>query len=98
QAPAVFIVHNNFFAISFSVKKQTAAKTFANKTVTSGMEGYQVHGMHVIAVYRETKHACENSINGDEPSLIETLTYRYEPHTMAGDDPTSYRSDDLDSE
>src|SRR5690625_6455447 len=26
------------------------------------------------------------------------MTYRYGPHTMAGDDPTRYRSEDLDSE
>src|SRR5699024_11543224 len=30
--------------------------------------------------------------------LIENLTYRYGPHTMAGDDPTKYRTDELDSE
>ncbi len=26
------------------------------------------------------------------------MTYRYGPHTMAGDDPTRYRSSDLDDE
>jgi len=98
QAPAVFIVQNNFFAISVPVEKQTAAKTLAQKAVAAGMEGYQVDGMDVLAVYAATKHARENAINGDGPSLIETLTYRYGPHTMAGDDPTRYRSDDLDSE
>ena len=30
--------------------------------------------------------------------LIETLCYRYGPHTMAGDDPTRYRTADLDNE
>ncbi|MFL6556609.1 MAG: thiamine pyrophosphate-dependent enzyme, partial [Bacillus sp. (in: firmicutes)] len=29
---------------------------------------------------------------------IETLTYRYGPHTMAGDDPTRYRTAELDNE
>ena len=32
------------------------------------------------------------------PTLIETITYRYGPHTMAGDDPTRYRTKDLDDE
>src|SRR5699024_342358 len=31
-------------------------------------------------------------------TLIETITYRYGPHTMAGDDPTKYRTSDEDSE
>jgi len=30
--------------------------------------------------------------------LIETLTYRYGPHTLAGDDPTRYRTKDMDDE
>ena len=30
--------------------------------------------------------------------LIETMCYRYGPHTMAGDDPTRYRTSDTDSE
>ncbi len=30
--------------------------------------------------------------------LIETLTYRYGPHTLSGDDPTRYRSKEMDDE
>lgn len=98
QVPAIFIVQNNRFAISVPVEKQTAAKTLAQKAVAAGMEGYQVDGMDVLAVYAATKHAREKAINGGGPTLIETLTYRYGPHTMAGDDPTRYRTEDLDSE
>ena len=54
--------------------------------------------MDPLAVYVATKKARENAIKGEGPSLIETLTYRYGPHTMAGDDPTRYRTDELDSE
>ena len=39
--------------------------------------------------------ARERAVNGEGPTLIETLTYRYGPHTMAGDDPTRYRTSDL---
>ena len=98
QAPAIFVVQNNFFAISVPVEKQTAAKTLAQKAVAAGIEGYQVDGMDVLAVYAVTKHARDKAIDGGGPTLIETLTYRYGPHTMAGDDPTRYRTDDLDTE
>jgi len=54
--------------------------------------------MDVLAVYAATKHAREVAIKGEGPTLIEALTYRYGPHTMAGDDPTRYRTEDLDSE
>ena len=37
-------------------------------------------------------------LNGNGPVLIETLTYRYGPHTLSGDDPTRYRSKEMDDE
>lgn len=98
QAPGIFIVQNNYFAISVPVEKQTAAKTLAQKAVAAGMEGYQVDGMDPLAVYAITKHARDKAVDGGGPTLIEALTYRYGPHTMAGDDPTRYRTDDLDTE
>lgn len=98
NAPAVFVVQNNRFAISVPVEKQSAAKTIAQKAVAAGIEGIQVDGMDVLAVYAATKQARERALAGDGPTLIETLTYRYGPHTMAGDDPTRYRSSDLDDE
>ncbi|MRH41888.1 pyruvate dehydrogenase (acetyl-transferring) E1 component subunit alpha [Aquibacillus halophilus] len=98
KAPAIFVVQNNRFAISVPVEKQTAATTLAQKAVAAGIEGIQVDGMDILAVYAATKEARERAINGEGPTLIETLTYRYGPHTMAGDDPTRYRTEDLDNE
>lgn len=97
-APAIFVVQNNHFAISVPVEKQTKAKTLAQKAVAAGIEGIQVDGMDVLAVYAATKHARERAINGEGPTLIETLTYRFGPHTTAGDDPTRYRTEELDNE
>src|SRR5699024_4823218 len=96
-ANVVFIVQTNRFAISLPVVEQTAAKSLAQKAVVAGIEGIQVDGMDVIAEYAVIKHARERAINGDGPMLIEMMTYRYGPHTMAGDDPTRYRTSDLDS-
>lgn len=97
KAPAIFVVQNNYFAISVPVEEQSAAKTIAQKAVAAGINGIQVDGMDVLAVYAATKEARKNALEGT-PTLIETLTYRYGPHTMAGDDPTRYRTSELDSE
>src|SRR5699024_202154 len=48
--------------------------------------------------YAATKHAREHAVNGNGPTLIETNTYRYGPHTMAGYDPTRYRTEDMTNE
>ncbi|MFZ0371522.1 MAG: pyruvate dehydrogenase (acetyl-transferring) E1 component subunit alpha [Halobacillus sp.] len=97
-AQSIFVVQNNRFAISVPVEKQSAAQTIAQKAVAAGIEGIQVDGMDVLAVYAATKEARKRAVDGEGPTLIETLTYRYGPHTMAGDDPTRYRTDDEDSE
>jgi pyruvate dehydrogenase E1 component alpha subunit len=98
NVPAIFICQNNRFAISVPVEKQTKAGTLAQKAVAAGMEGIQVDGMDPLAVYAATRRAREKALDGGGPTLIETLTYRYGPHTMAGDDPTRYRTKELTGE
>ena len=95
KAPAIFVVQNNRYAISTPVEKQSAAKTVAQKS-SRGIYGIQVDGMDPLAVYANA--ARERAVNGEGPTLIETLTFRYGPHTMAGDDPTRYRTKDIENE
>ncbi|HET7616411.1 MAG TPA: thiamine pyrophosphate-dependent enzyme, partial [Bacillales bacterium] len=97
KAPAVFIVQNNQFAISVPVEHQTGAETLAQKSVAAGVRGMRVDGMDPLAVYVATKEARKHALK-DGPVLLETLTYRYGPHTMSGDDPTRYRSEETDNE
>ncbi|HEY8342337.1 MAG TPA: pyruvate dehydrogenase (acetyl-transferring) E1 component subunit alpha [Calditerricola sp.] len=98
RVPAIFFCQNNRYAISVPLHKQTAAPTLAQKAVAAGIRGVRVDGMDVLAVYRVTKEAAERARNGEGATLIEALTYRYGPHTMAGDDPTRYRTNEEFSE
>ncbi|MHC5374782.1 pyruvate dehydrogenase (acetyl-transferring) E1 component subunit alpha [Enterococcus sp. LJL120] len=95
---AVFFIQNNGFAISTPREVQTAAETLAQKAAAAGIPGIQVDGMDPLAVYAVTKAAREWAAAGNGPVLIETLTYRYGPHTLSGDDPTRYRSKEMDDE
>ncbi|MDQ0207563.1 pyruvate dehydrogenase (acetyl-transferring) E1 component subunit alpha [Alkalicoccobacillus murimartini] len=96
NVPGVFVVQNNHFAISVPFEKQTAANSIAQKAVAAGIKGIQVDGMDVLAMYQACKEARDRAVNGDGPTLIETLTYRYGGHSTQGDDPSRYRSDELD--
>ncbi|PTJ13790.1 pyruvate dehydrogenase (acetyl-transferring) E1 component subunit alpha [Staphylococcus simulans] len=98
KVPAIFVIQNNNYAISTPRSKQTAAITLAQKAIAVGIPGIQVDGMDPLAVYQATKEARDRAVNGEGPTLIETMTYRYGPHTMAGDDPTRYRTSDEDSD
>ncbi|KRO09902.1 pyruvate dehydrogenase complex E1 component alpha subunit [Paucilactobacillus hokkaidonensis] len=92
QAPAVFIIQNNGFAISVPRKKQTAAVTLAQKAVAAGIPSVQVDGMDILACYQVAKEAREFAAAGNGPVMIETLTYRFGAHSSAGDDPSRYRT------
>jgi pyruvate dehydrogenase E1 component alpha subunit len=98
RSPAIFIVQNNQFAISTPRELQTAAKTIAQKGIAAGIPSILVDGMDPLAVFVATRDARQRAVNGEGPSLIETMCYRYGPHTMAGDDPTRYRTSDTDSQ
>lgn len=94
QAPAVFFVQNNGYAISVPRQSQTAAKTIAQKAAAAGIPGIQVDGMDALAVYAATKAARDWAVAGNGPVLIETLTYRFGAHTLSGDDPKRYRENE----
>lgn len=92
QAPCVFFIQNNQWAISVPLAGQTKAPTLAHKAVGYGMPGYRCDGNDVLATYAVTKTAVERARSGDGPAMIEALTYRMEAHTTS-DDPTRYRNE-----
>lgn len=98
KLPAIFFCQNNGYAISVPFEKQTAAENIAVKAQAAGIASARVDGMDILAVYKAVQDAKERGISGEGATLIEALTYRYGPHTMAGDDPTRYRQGEEQSE
>ena len=90
QAPVVFFVQNNGYAISVPLSKQTAAPSLAHKGVGYGVPGMLVDGNDAAAVYAAVRGAVASGAEGGGPTLIEAVTYRIEAHTNA-DDATRYR-------
>ncbi|OEU90745.1 pyruvate dehydrogenase [Streptomyces abyssalis] len=90
QAPVVFLVQNNGFAISVPLAKQTAAPSLAHKAVGYGMPGRLVDGNDAAAMHLVLTDAVERARRGEGPCLVEAVTYRLEAHTNA-DDATRYR-------
>ncbi|WDM11287.1 pyruvate dehydrogenase (acetyl-transferring) E1 component subunit alpha [Streptomyces lavenduligriseus] len=92
QAPVVFLVQNNGFAISVPLAKQTAAPSLAHKAVGYGMPGRLVDGNDAAAVHEVLAEAVRHARAGGGPTLVEAVTYRLDAHTNA-DDATRYRQD-----
>ncbi len=91
QAPVVFLVQNNGYAISVPIAKQTAAPSLAHKGVGYGIQGMLIDGNDAAMVYAAVHDAVEAARRGEGPTLIEALTYRIEAHTNA-DDAGRYRN------
>ncbi|MFQ5936508.1 MAG: pyruvate dehydrogenase (acetyl-transferring) E1 component subunit alpha [Acidiferrobacterales bacterium] len=93
ELPVVFVVCNNEWAISMPRSEQTRAQTLAQKAIAAGIEGEQVDGNDVIAVYDRVSAALDKARRGEGPSLVEALSYRMGDHTTA-DDARRYRTED----
>jgi pyruvate dehydrogenase E1 component alpha subunit len=89
EAPVVFFLSDNGWAISTPRRRQTAGATFAERGPTYGFPGVIVDGNDLLAVHAVTLQAVERARSGQGPTLIEARTYRMGPHTTA-DDPTRY--------
>ena len=90
RTPNVFICFNNQYAISTPVRRQTAAKTIAQKAAAYGFDGIRADGNDVLAMYALTRQALEKARSGGGPTLIEAFTYRMGNHTTS-DDASRYR-------
>jgi len=92
QAPEVFFLQNNQWAISVPVSVQSRVPLYL-RSEGFGVPGIQIDGNDVLASYAVTRKNLEEARAGGGPRMIEALTYRIGAHTTS-DDPSKYRLDD----
>ena len=80
KLPLVVIAENNGWAYSTPFRKQTAARSLADRAAAYGMPGETVDGNDVLAVYEAASVAVERARNGGGPTLLEARTYRMKGH------------------
>lgn len=88
--PVVYICENNHYAMGTAVDKTSATFRIDQKGLAYDIEGSQVDGMDVTAVYEAVSRAVGRARKDKRPSLLEILTYRFRGHSMA--DAQSYRT------
>ena len=91
NAPVVFILQNNQWAISEPASLQARIPLY-HRAQGFGFPGIQVDGNDVLAMFEVTRRALDLARDGGGPTLIEAYTYRMGAHTTS-DDPTRYRVD-----
>jgi pyruvate dehydrogenase E1 component alpha subunit len=88
--PIVFICENNFYGMGTMVQNAICQEELYRFADPYKMPGVRVDGMDVLEVYGATVEAVARAREGDGPSLIEAVTYRFRGHSMS--DPGEYRS------
>ncbi|GIK40178.1 MAG: acetoin:2,6-dichlorophenolindophenol oxidoreductase subunit alpha [Chloroflexota bacterium] len=80
QAPVVFVVEDNLYAISVPKSVSTSVRSNAERGAAYGIPAVQVDGQDVTAVYEAAGEAIARARRGEGPSLIEAICYRYRGH------------------
>lgn len=81
QCPVIFVVENNFYAISVPMKLQMAVDSVAARAAGYGMPGVSVDGSDVLESYRAAKEAYDRAGRGEGPTLIEYRVQRLGSHS-----------------
>lgn len=92
QAPVLFFLQNNHWAISTPVRVQSRSP-LVQRAAGYGIPSAQIDGNDVLVSYAVTRQMLDDTRSGAGPQFIEALTYRIGAHTTS-DDPTKYRDDD----
>jgi TPP-dependent pyruvate/acetoin dehydrogenase alpha subunit len=96
KLPVVFVCEDNLYAISVPKSKSTSVESNAERAAAYGVPGVLVDGMDVMAVYEAAGEAVRRARNGEGPSLIECLCYRYCGHFEG--DPQLYKPEGEEDE
>jgi len=96
KLPIVFVCENNFYAKSMSIHESTAGADIAGRANSYAIPGVKVDGNDVFAMYEAAQVAIKRAKTGSGPTLIEAQTYRWTPHSTAGDREFSRTREELE--
>lgn len=80
--PVIFVCQNNLYAEHTSMKRSTKIDQYSKRAAGYGMEGITVDGNDPDEMFGAAKWAIDRARNGDGPTLIEAMTYRFNGHII----------------
>ncbi|WP_336644657.1 thiamine pyrophosphate-dependent enzyme [Microbacterium sp. USHLN186] len=92
DAPVLFFLQNNHWAISVPVQTQSKVP-LVERGAGYGIPSVRIDGNDVLASYAVSRTLLDEARAGHGPRAIEAVTYRMGAHTTS-DDPTKYRHSD----
>jgi len=90
KLPVIFFCENNHYGMSSSTEKAFAIDKLADRGLGYGIPGVTVDGNNIVDVYEAAEAAVARAKNGEGPTIIEAVTYRWEGHSRS--DKNLYRT------
>jgi acetoin:2,6-dichlorophenolindophenol oxidoreductase subunit alpha len=86
KLPVVFVCQNNRFAEHTRYENATSVDRISKRAIGYGMPGYTVDGNDPFAMYAAAHEAINRARDGEGPTLIEAITFRFFGHVFGDDD------------
>jgi pyruvate dehydrogenase E1 component alpha subunit len=83
KLPVLFICENNQYAVTTPVQEATAGPGISSRAAAYGFPGVRVDGMRVDDVFEAVSTAVARAREGEGPTLIECVAYRFQGHFTA---------------
>jgi TPP-dependent pyruvate/acetoin dehydrogenase alpha subunit len=88
QLPVIFVCQNNQWAEMTPVGETMNIKEVKDRALAYGIPGIRIDGNDPEAVYAAVAQAAERGRNGNGPTLLECMTFRFNGHFSG--DPQKY--------
>lgn len=81
--PVIFLIENNGYGLSTPINEQFKCKNLVDRAIGYGIEGVQLDGNNILAVYDKINELAERIRENPRPILVECLTFRMRGHEEA---------------
>lgn len=82
QLPLIVVVDNNQYAVETSADDVTGGKDLAKRAAGFGIPSYTINGQDVLEVKKFISAARDRALEGNGPTFINAVTYRYSGHNV----------------
>jgi pyruvate dehydrogenase E1 component alpha subunit len=86
KLPVIYVCQNNRFCEHTRYENVTSVDQISKRAIGYGMPGVTVDGNDPFAMYAVAHAAIERARNGEGPTLIEALTFRFYGHVFGDND------------
>jgi TPP-dependent pyruvate/acetoin dehydrogenase alpha subunit len=86
KLPVVFVCQNNQYGEHTKYELATSAKRISDRAFGYQIPGVTVDGNDALAMYAAAKTAIDRARDGDGPTLIEAMTFRFYGHVFGDAD------------